>query len=333
MMYKACGSIEEVPYCFSRSYVKLQGHAAKRNRWFWPKLGVSGLLLQLEFTDGYGMMHRARSSIEEVPYCFSRSYVKSQGHTALKIVDFDPNWAFPDCNSSLNSPMVMKCCTKLQTAKKRRPIVFQGHPSNIKVTRDKTSPILTQIGRFRTIGRSQLSDTLRFALFSRSYIKFQGHTGWKIDDLDQIWARLLGRLQLSNPSDLPCHICWLLSCPYLYISRGYLSCSYDDDKILFHENMSISYLLIPCFLILPSGDRFTSMDQHNTLSPRQNGRHFPDNFKCIFLNGNVWISIKISLKFVPEGPINNIPALVQIMAWRWPGQFTDAYMRHQASMS
>ena len=58
----------------------------------------------------------------------------------------------------------------------------------------------------------------------------------------------------------------------------------------------------------------------NTLRPRQNGRHFADDiFKCIFLNENVWISIKISLKFVPKGPINNIPALVQIMAWRRPG--------------
>ena len=104
------------------------------------------------------MMHRAWSSIEEVPYCFSRSYVKFQGHTALKIVEFDPNWAFPDSNSSLNSPMAMKCCTKLETAKERCPIVFQGHPSNFKVTRDKTSPILTQIGRFWTIGRSQLSN-------------------------------------------------------------------------------------------------------------------------------------------------------------------------------
>ena len=36
-----------------------------------------------------------------------------------------------------------------------------------------------------------------------------------------------------------------------------------------------------------------------------------DIFKCIFFNGNVWISIKISLKFVPEGEINSIPALVQ----------------------
>ena len=58
----------------------------------------------------------------------------------------------------------------------------------------------------------------------------------------------------------------------------------------------------------------------NTLRPRQNGRHFPDAiFKCIFLNENIWISIRFSLKFVPEGPINNIPALVQIMAWRRPG--------------
>ena len=104
------------------------------------------------------MMHRAWSSIVEVPYCFSRSYVKIQGHTALKIVEFDPNWAFPDSNSSLNSPMAMKCCSKLGTAKEGCPIVCQGHPSNFKVTRDKTSPILTQIGRFRTIGRSQLSN-------------------------------------------------------------------------------------------------------------------------------------------------------------------------------
>ena len=50
--------------------------------------------------------------------------------------------------------------------------------------------------------------------------------------------------------------------------------------------------------------------------------------------------LKILLKFVPKGRINNIPeALVQIMAWHQPiiwsndGKFTDAYMRHSASMS
>ena len=51
--------------------------------------------------------------------------------------------------------------------------------------------------------------------------------------------------------------------------------------------------------------------QFNTLRPRQDGRQFADEtYKCIFLKENVWIPIKISLKCVPKGPINNIPALV-----------------------
>ena len=57
-----------------------------------------------------------------------------------------------------------------------------------------------------------------------------------------------------------------------------------------------------------------------TMRLRQNGRHFTDSiFKCIFLNENVWIPNNISLKFVPKRPINNFPALVQIMAWHHPG--------------
>ena len=76
----------------------------------------------------------AWSSIEEVPYCFPRSSVKFQGRMALKIVEFDPNWPFPDCNSSLKSPMATKWCTKLEVALKRCPIVFQGDTSNCKVT-------------------------------------------------------------------------------------------------------------------------------------------------------------------------------------------------------
>ena len=97
------------------------------------------------------MMHKALSSIEEVPYCFSRSSVKFHGHTALKIVELDPNWTFPDFNSSLNSPMATKWSTKLEAAYKRCPIVFQGHPSNCKVTRLKKLSVLTQIRRFRTV--------------------------------------------------------------------------------------------------------------------------------------------------------------------------------------
>ena len=58
--------------------------------------------------------------------CWSSGCFKTivfQGHTSnfkvtrlQKIVDFDPDWALPDCNSSLNSPMVTKCCTKLEVA-------------------------------------------------------------------------------------------------------------------------------------------------------------------------------------------------------------------------
>ena len=51
------------------------------------------------------------------------------------------------------------------------------------------------------------------------------------------------------------------------------------------------------------------------MKQRQNGHHFADDiFKRIFFNEKVLISIKISLKFVPKGPIDNITALIQIMA-------------------
>ena len=88
----------------SRSEVKGQGHRGKKIVKFdpdWP------------FPD---------CSIKEVLYCFSRSYIKLQGHTAKTIVNFD-------CNSSLNSPMATKWCTKLKVAWKRCPIAFQGQIS------------------------------------------------------------------------------------------------------------------------------------------------------------------------------------------------------------
>ena len=110
------------------------------------------------------MMHKAWCGIERVPYCFPRSSIKFQGHTGKKIADFDPNWEFPDC--------------KLQ---------FQF------------------TDWFEMIHKAWCSIEEVPYYFSRSYIKFQGHTGWKMEDLDQIWARLLGRSQLSNPPDLPCY--------------------------------------------------------------------------------------------------------------------------------
>ena len=69
-----------------------------------------------------------------------------------------------------------------------------------------------------------------------------------------------------------------------------------------------------------SGTIRTDKAKRIPLRPRQNGRRFADDtFKYIFLNENVIISIQISLNFVPKGRINNISALVRIMAWRRPG--------------
>ena len=60
--------------------------------------------------------------------------------------------------------------------------------------------------------------------------------------------------------------------------------------------------------------------------------------KCIFLNEDGKILFQISLKLVPRSPIDNKPALVQVMAWCRTGdkplpepmltQFTDAYKWH-----
>ena len=57
-----------------------------------------------------------------------------------------------------------------------------------------------------------------------------------------------------------------------------------------------------------------------TLRPDQNYRHFAnDIFWCISLNENVWLSLKISLKFVSRVQINNVISLIQIMDWRSKG--------------
>ena len=96
---------------------------------------------------------------------------------------------------------------------------------------------------------------------------------------------LTGYISLATPVDYPF---WVRNPP--------------DMRHVSHENIVTSAIPV------------------NTLMPRQNGHHFADgNFKRIFLNENVRIATEISLKFVPKGRINSIPSLVQIMAWRRPG--------------
>ena len=81
----------------------------------------------------------------------------------------------------------------------------------------------------------------------------------------------------------------------------------------------------------------------NTIKPRQNGWHFAEDIsKYNFLNENCWISKDISLKYVPRGLVNNMSALVQVMAWCTAGnkplpepmmtQIQDKYMHHLLPM-
>ena len=134
-------------YCFWRSSIKFQGHTAQKSS-ILTKIGrfrtVTPVWIHWWLWNDAQSLKQHRGGailLFKVIHRISRSHGSKNR----------PNWAFPDCNSSLNSPMDLKWCTKLNVVKKRCPIVFQGHISNFKVTQDKKSPILTRIERFRTV--------------------------------------------------------------------------------------------------------------------------------------------------------------------------------------
>ena len=100
-----------------------------------------------------------------------------------------------------------------------------------------------------------------------------------------------------------------------------LICFWHTHLQLKHVTWNVR-TVVSCFVLLCLYYEFPVelCDLFNTLRPWQNGRHFADDiFTRIFVNENLWIPIKISLKFVPRGSINNMPALIRIMAWCRPG--------------
>ena len=147
------------------------------------------------------MMHHVWSSIEEALYFFSRLSAKFQGHTWQKNRRFWLEWVLQACNWSLNSLMASKWRTRLDVVLKRCQIVFQGHLLNFEVTRDRKSLILTQIERFRTVTPVWVhqwiwNDAQSWCFIEEvpycsfmSFIKYQGHTGWKINDLNPILSK------------------------------------------------------------------------------------------------------------------------------------------------
>ena len=133
MMHKAWCCLGEVPYCFSRSFIKFQGHTAKKH-WFWPNWAFWTVtpvwIHQRLWNDAQSLkQHNRRGALLFFKFVlqFSRS------HRTKKITKLYPNWAFPDCNSSLNILMALKWCTKLNVVEvpyyfSRSSIKFQGHP-------------------------------------------------------------------------------------------------------------------------------------------------------------------------------------------------------------
>ena len=114
MMHKAWCGIQEMPCCFSRSSVKFPGHMAKKRSSLLTQIGrlraVTPVWIhQWLWNDAQSLKQPRTGAL----LFFNVIHQISRSHMTKKIADFDPNWAFPDCNSRLNSPMALKWCTKL----------------------------------------------------------------------------------------------------------------------------------------------------------------------------------------------------------------------------
>ena len=72
-----------------------------------------------------------------------------------------------------------------------------------------------------------------------------------------------------------------------------------------------------------NGYNYSDASRINTLRPNKIVAISQTTFSTAFSwMKDVWMSIKISLRFVPKVQINNIPALVQIMHWCHPGDWS-----------
>ena len=123
----------------------------------------------------------------------------------------------------------------------------------------------------------------------------------------------------------------------------YFMCSVDSNShIYFILDIAMLYVISCYILPLYHIDGIIKESRNNCseniiLRLKQNCRHFTDGILTyIFLYGNVWISLKIWLKFDPKVLIDSIPGLVQIMAWRRPShhlnQWWFDYWRISASL-
>ena len=134
-MHKDWRDTEEMPYYFSRSSVKFEGHRGQIIANFDPVFPDSNSSLKSQMA--FKLHTHLIVAWKKCPIVFKVSHQILKSHMTKKITNFKLNWSFSDGNSSLNSPMAMGWCTKLEVVLKSCPILFQDHPSNLKVTQGK----------------------------------------------------------------------------------------------------------------------------------------------------------------------------------------------------
>ena len=123
----------------------------------------------------------------------------------------------------------------------------------------------------------------------------------------------------------------------IFANLQYAHETVKTDVIKLHYHIHINWTVVDLHCIK------TSVLYYHTEAETKWPPFSRRRFQMHFLNENVGITIRISLKFVPNVSIDNKPTLVQIMALRQTGDkplsepmmalFSDVYMRHSASMS
>ena len=141
------------------------------------------------------------------------------------------------------------------------------------------------------------ADLLQQTLLSHNYI---------VRSISAPWSRDKMADTNNFADDISKPIFLLVS--FRYHCRYFLKDPNDDKSVLVQGMFRTNHNMNQWWLW-----SLTHMSRHHYVltHPGQNGYHFADDlFRCIFVTEKFCNLIKISLKFVPKGQIDNIPVLV-----------------------
>ena len=159
------------------------------------------------------MMHKAWSSIEEVLCCFSRSSLKFQGHMGHKTPILTRIGRFRTATPVWIYWRLWNDAQSLRQRRRGALLFFKVISQISRSRRTKNCRFWSQLSVSGLWIQFQFTDGCEMMhkawhnidgvpyCILRSSMKFHGHTGWNIGDLNPIWVRLLGGMQLSNPSE------------------------------------------------------------------------------------------------------------------------------------